>query len=75
MLLSLVPRTQPSRAMLVLSPVRAGLLTLACGSLRFLALGKDPLETLHTLLIAPVSDLYGVSELLAMPKIRKAEEI
>lgn len=64
MLLSLVPRTQPSRAMLVLSPVLAGLLTLACGSLLFLALGKDPLETLHTLLIAPVSDLYGVSELL-----------
>ena len=27
-------------------------------------LGHDPLLTLHTLLIAPISDLYGVSELL-----------
>ncbi|WP_271104088.1 ABC transporter permease [Pseudomonas tohonis] len=64
MLLSLEPRTQQSRAMLLLSPVLAGLLTLACGSALFVALGHDPLETLHALLVAPISDLYGVSELL-----------
>ncbi|BAU76715.1 ABC transporter permease [Metapseudomonas furukawaii] len=64
MLLSLEPRQQQSRAMLALSPLLAGLLTLASGALLFAALGHDPLDTLHTLLIAPVSDLYGLSELL-----------
>lgn len=64
MLLSLEPRGQQSRAMLWLSPVLAAVLTLASGSLLFMALGQDPLITLHTLLIDPVSDLYGVSELL-----------
>ncbi len=64
MLLSLEPRGQQSRAMLWFSPLLAAVLTLACGSLLFIALGHDPLQTLYTLLIAPVSDLYGVSELL-----------
>ena len=64
MLLSLEPRTRQSRAMLLLSPVLAGLLTLASGALLFSVLGHDPLQTFHTLLIEPVSDLYGVSELL-----------
>ncbi|MHC5349346.1 ABC transporter permease [Metapseudomonas furukawaii] len=64
MLLSLEPRQQQSRAMLALSPLLAGLLTLASGALLFATLGHDPLDTLHTLLIAPVSDLYGLSELL-----------
>ncbi|ARU87279.1 ABC transporter permease [Pseudomonas sp. M30-35] len=64
MLLSLEPRGQQSRAMLWLSPVLAAALTLICGSLLFLLLGLDPLLTLHTLLISPLSDWYGVSELL-----------
>jgi len=64
MLLSLEPRGQQSRAMLWFSPLLAALLTLTCGALLFVALGHDPLQTLHTLLISPVSDLYGVSELL-----------
>ena len=64
MLLSLEPRGQQSRLMLWCSPLLAALLTLGCGSLLFIALGHDPLQTLHTLLIEPVSDLYGVSELL-----------
>jgi len=64
MLLSLEPRTQQSRAMLLLSPLLAGLLTLVSGALLFSVLGHDPLLTFHTLLIEPVSDLYGVSELL-----------
>lgn len=64
MLLSLEPRTQQSRAMLLLSPLLAGLLTLISGALLFAALGHDPLQTFHTLLIEPVSDFYGVSELL-----------
>ncbi|MFJ7109096.1 ABC transporter permease [Pseudomonas sp. NPDC098740] len=64
MLLSLEPRGQQSRLMLWCSSLLAAVLTLGCGSLLFIALGHDPLLTLHTLLIAPVSDLYGVSELL-----------
>jgi simple sugar transport system permease protein len=64
MLLSLEPRGQQSRAMLWGSPLLAAVLTLVCGSLLFIALGLDPLVTLHTLLIAPVSDLYGLSELM-----------
>ena len=64
MLLSLEPRGQQSRLMLWCSPLLAAVLTLACGALLFVALGHDPLITLHTLLIAPISDLYGVSELL-----------
>lgn len=64
MLLSLEPRTQQSRAMLLLSPLLAGLLTLISGAILFSALGHDPLATFHTLLIEPISDFYGVSELL-----------
>lgn len=64
MLLSLEPRGQQSRAMLWFSPLLAAILTLVCGSLLFVTLGLDPILTLHTLLIAPVSDLYGVSELM-----------
>ncbi|WP_095159960.1 ABC transporter permease [Pseudomonas sp. Irchel 3E13] len=64
MLLSLEPRTQQSRAMLLLSPLLAGLLTLISGAILFAALGHDPLQTFHTLLIEPISDFYGISELL-----------
>ncbi|TWI54776.1 simple sugar transport system permease protein [Pseudomonas duriflava] len=64
MLLSLEPRAQPSRLMMLLSPVLAGLLTLISGSMLFGLLGRDPLQVLHTLLIAPLSDLYGIGELL-----------
>jgi len=64
MLLSLEPRGEHSRVMLWCSPILAAVLTLTCGFVLFLALGHDPLLTLHTLLIKPVSDLYGVSELL-----------
>ena len=64
MLLSLEPRGQRSRAMLWYSPVLAGLLTLISGALLFAILDHPPLETLRILLIDPISDLYGVSELL-----------
>ncbi len=64
MLLSLEPRGYESRPMLWLSPVLAALLTLSSGALLFASLGHPPLETLRVLLIDPVSDLYGVSELL-----------
>lgn len=69
MLLSLEPRGRQSRWMLLASPLLAGLLTLVCGALLFACLGHDPWQTLHTVLVQPLSDLYGLGELLvkAMP--------
>ena len=69
MLFTLQPRGAESRAMLWLSPVFAALLTLFSGALLFALLGHPPLQTLKVLLIDPVSDLYGLGELLvkAMP--------
>jgi len=64
MLFTLQPRGAESRAMLWLSPVFAALLTLFSGALLFALLGHPPLQTLKVLLIDPVSDLYGLSELL-----------
>lgn len=69
MLLSLEPRGRQSRWILLASPLLAGLLTLVCGALLFAGLGHDPWQALHTVLVQPVSDLYGIGELLvkAMP--------
>ncbi|WP_019405895.1 ABC transporter permease, partial [Stutzerimonas stutzeri] len=64
MLLSLQPRGEASRAMLWFSPLLAALLTLLSGALLFALLGHPPLETLKVLLVDPLGDLYGVSELL-----------
>ena len=56
-------RTEPSSVMKFASPVIAILLTLIFGSLLFSAIGKDPLEALHVLLIAPLSDSYNIGEM------------
>lgn len=56
-------RLQDSRAMVYLSPVLALVLTLVSGALLFALLGRPPLTSLYTFFIAPVSDLYGLSEL------------
>lgn len=56
-------RLQDSRSMLYLSPLLALVLTLLSGALLFALLGRPPLLSLYTFFIAPVSDLYGVSEL------------
>ena len=50
--------------MLWCSPLLAALLTLLSGALLFALLGHPPLETLKVLLVDPLGDLYGVSELL-----------
>lgn len=63
MKIKLEARGQDSRLISYLSPLFAGLLTLLVGALLFAALGKDPLTTLYTFFILPVSDLYGLSEL------------
>lgn len=59
----LVPRGATSTLMVWLTPVIAIGLTLVCGALIFISLGLDPLDSLYTFFIKPISDSYGISEL------------
>ncbi|WP_210395867.1 ABC transporter permease [Motiliproteus sediminis] len=63
-MLRLEPRPQASKAMVYLSPLLALLLTLVSGFLIFMLLGVNAGEALYAFFIQPVSDSYGVSELL-----------
>src|SRR5258707_405145 len=60
----LVPRTEPSRAMLFYAPLLAVLLTLAVGLTIFAALGQNPLHAFRAFFLDPVSNANGISELL-----------
>jgi len=62
--LRLESRPEPSRAMLVASPLLAVGCTVAMGVLLFLALGQRPATALHTFFVAPVSSRNGLAELL-----------
>jgi len=62
--LRLVPRAQPSRAMLFIAPLLAVLLTLIVGLGVFAWLGQNPLRAFRVFFIDPVSDMSGFSELL-----------
>lgn len=64
MRLKLESRPEPSRAMLVASPLLAVGCTVAMGVLLFLALGQRPAAALHTFFVAPVSSRNGLAELL-----------
>lgn len=57
-------RAQASQHMAYLSPVIAILFTLLGGMLVFVALGTHPLEGFSVFFLNPLSDLYGLSELL-----------
>ena len=61
---SIVYRSQPSNLMNFLTPLIAILLTLFSGSIIFSILGYDPVYSLYTFFISPISSLYGFSELL-----------
>ena len=56
-------RLHDSQLMVYLSPLLALALTLISGALLFALLGRPPLASLYTFFIAPISDLYGLSEL------------
>ena len=60
----LVPRPQPSQAMLLAAPLLAIVLTLLAGLAVFASLGQNPLTALRVFFIDPVSDINGVTELL-----------
>lgn len=55
-------RAAPSRLMSWMSPVLAVVLTVLCGMLLFIALGKDPLSGLSVFFYEPVKNLRGWSE-------------
>ncbi len=62
-MLKLEKRPSDSRLMAYLSPLIAILLTLFCGGILFVFLGHDPLAALHTFFIAPLTSVYGWTEL------------
>ncbi|MBW8189801.1 ABC transporter permease [Neiella marina] len=57
-------RLQPSRTMVLMSPVLALVLTLLTGAALFKLLGHPAGLSLYNYFINPISDWYGVSELL-----------
>ena len=63
-MLRLEPRAEASRVMSYASPLIAIVLMLIGGLVLFTVLGKNPIEGFKVFFINPISDLYGVSELL-----------
>ena len=61
---SIEVRTQPSTFVNILVPIIAVFLTLITGSIIFYIMGFDPLFALYTFFISPISNSYGLSELL-----------
>jgi ABC-type uncharacterized transport system permease subunit len=61
-MLKLERRPAPSALMSWLSPLLAVLLTVVCGAILFLALGKDPVTGLSVFFLEPVKDMHGWSE-------------
>ena len=63
-MLRLERRAEASRAMTWVSPVIAVAMMLLGGLLLFAALGKHPVEGFKVFFLYPLSDAYGISELL-----------
>ena len=63
-MLRLEPRVGSSAAMSYLSPLLAIVLMLIGGLVLFILLGKDPIQGFYIFFIKPVSDWYGMGELL-----------
>ena len=61
-MLKMEKRPSPSALMSWLSPVFAVLLTVLCGAILFLALGKNPLTGLAVFFTEPIRDLQGWAE-------------
>jgi len=57
-------RSQPSVFINILVPIIAVFLTLLTGSIIFSLMGFDPIFALYTFFISPISNSYGISELL-----------
>ena len=61
---SIVARDKPSVFINILVPVIAVILTLLTGSIIFYIMGFNPFFALYTFFISPISNAYGISELL-----------
>ncbi len=61
-MLKMEKRPSPSALMSWLSPLFALLLTVACGVILFIALGKNPVTGLAVFFLEPIKDLQGWSE-------------
>jgi simple sugar transport system permease protein len=61
-MVKLEPRANPSVFMSWMSPVLAVLLTIVCGVILFIALGKNPVTGLSVFFLEPIKDLRGWSE-------------
>jgi len=61
-MLRLERRAQPSRLMAWCSPLLAVLLTALCGTVLFMAVGKDPVASLQVFFIEPIKDMQGWAE-------------
>ncbi len=62
-MLRLEARAQASKTMRYLSPVIAAALTVVCGVVFSVFAGLHPVDAFHAFFVAPIDDLYGVSEL------------
>ncbi len=63
MLLKIVKRPEPARAMVYVTPILALALTVLTGMSLFTFLGVDPVEALQNFFILPINDQYGLTEL------------
>lgn len=59
----LIKRPEPSRQMVLVSPLLALLLTLIAGVILFLIMGVSPIAALHAFFVEPLTSLYGWAEL------------
>lgn len=57
-------RPEPSRRMMLASPLIAAVAMLLTGSVMFFFLGQEPLHAFYVYFIKPATTLYGVGELL-----------
>lgn len=62
-MLRLEPRREPSRAMQVLTPVFAVVLTILAGLVLFAILGKDPFRAIWLIFFEPLTQTYALAEL------------
>ena len=64
LLIKVEKRNDVSPSIYFLTPILAIFLTLIGGAIIFYVLGFNPIEALKFFFITPISDLYGLSELL-----------
>jgi general nucleoside transport system permease protein len=62
-MLRLELRPEPSRAMMIVTPFLAVVLTLLSGFVLFMLLGKDPFRAMQLIFITPLTSVRGLAEL------------